>query len=191
MLFGSSSSIWNCLFEKARAMAPPTSSTSRHVVYRPSASQAHSLHPTPLYTCRTAWLKFPLVCAASPCLSEALLILQTVLDGGTGFLKVGYAGQVGQHMHSLLIFVLTRRAIELPRAPVPLNSRPPYPANRRAKWRRHTTQGHHVRRRRGNGALHAPDHVPCMCRFWTTVTHACTNALLRSIDGERYREAMG
>jgi hypothetical protein len=58
------------------------------------ASNIHSFSlNNPLELC-TGWLKLPLVCAASSSVFEALLTLQLVLDGGTGFLKAGYAGQV-------------------------------------------------------------------------------------------------
>lgn len=46
---------------------------------------------------RSTWLKCPLVC---PDVASVQLVQcadnQTVLDGGTGFLKAGYAGQVRQ-----------------------------------------------------------------------------------------------
>jgi len=68
------------------------------------ASNIHSFSlNNPLELC-TRWLKLPLVCAASPSVFEALLTLQLVLDGGTGFLKAGYAGQVccrGTDRHDL------------------------------------------------------------------------------------------
>ena len=80
-----------------------------------------------------------------------------MLDGGTGFLKAGYAGQV-RSFPSAQPQRLTASS-ELPRFPVPLDSRPPDPAFRRARWR-HRGQGHNVRRRGGGGALDAPDHLP-------------------------------
>jgi hypothetical protein len=59
-----------------------------------SASNIHSFSLNNPFELCTAWLKLPLVCAASSPVFEALLTLQLVLDGGTGFLKAGYAGQV-------------------------------------------------------------------------------------------------
>jgi hypothetical protein len=66
---------------------------ARNTELRP-ASNIHSFSlNNPLELC-TGWLKLPLVCAASSSVFRALLTLQLVLDGGTGFLKAGYAGQV-------------------------------------------------------------------------------------------------
>jgi hypothetical protein len=58
------------------------------------ASNIHSFSLNNPFELCTGWLKLPLVCAASLHMIEALLTLQLVLDGGTGFLKAGYAGQV-------------------------------------------------------------------------------------------------
>jgi hypothetical protein len=58
------------------------------------ASNIHSFSLNTTFELCTGWLKLPLVCAACSFMHEALLTLQLVLDGGTGFLKAGYAGQV-------------------------------------------------------------------------------------------------
>ena len=91
----------DCLIESSRTSpAPPTSSTSRHAASHTNSSQlpdTSSLTP-PLSLSWTAWLKCPLVCAAAQSSPGTLLTLHSVLDGGTGFLKAGYAGQVSfQH----------------------------------------------------------------------------------------------
>jgi hypothetical protein len=100
-------------------------------------------------------------------LFRAPLTQHSVLDGGTGFLKAGYAGQVGLPRHCTIVPMLwqaDRLPAELSRPPVPVNSRPPHPANRGTRWRGHQAQGHHVWRRGGGGALDAPDHLP---RMWS------------------------
>jgi len=92
-----------------------------------------------------------------------LLTLQLVLDGGTGFLKAGYAGQV--RLYTTIVVRLAKLmiiALELPRPPVPFNSRPSHSTNRRTKWRWHPAQGHHVRWWGCGSALNASDHLPSM-----------------------------
>lgn len=49
---------------------------------------------------------------------------------------------------------------ELPRAPIPLDSRPAHSPRRGAR-RRCRGQGHHVRRRGGGGEDDAADQLPC------------------------------
>ncbi|RYO72678.1 Actin-related protein 2 [Alternaria arborescens] len=65
---------------------------ARNTELRP-ASNIHFFSLNNPLELRTGWLKLPLVCAASSSVFRALLTLQLVLDGGTGFLKAGYAGQ--------------------------------------------------------------------------------------------------
>jgi hypothetical protein len=81
-----------------------------------------------------------------PCPSSKLTSYSAVLDGGTGFLKVGYAAQVCRTTTTLpfcssLIHIPSS---ELPRAPVSLDSGAAHLANGGA-GRRHRGQGYHVR----------------------------------------------
>jgi hypothetical protein len=64
----------------------------------PSASNTPSSLLTTHSKLQAPCLKFPLVCAASSEYTRSLLTLHPVLDGGTGFLKAGYAGQVSPHI---------------------------------------------------------------------------------------------
>jgi hypothetical protein len=77
----------------------PTASRGVLVSFKESTDLDNSIPST--QSTRSTWLKCPLVCAnvasvqLAPCANS-----QTVLDGGTGFLKAGYAGQVRQRPYT-------------------------------------------------------------------------------------------
>jgi len=74
-----------------------------------------------------------------------LTTFSAVLDGGTGFLKVGYAAQVCLTRASARIILLTRGGAELPGTSIPLYCGAANITVRGESWR-YRGEGYNVRR---------------------------------------------